>query len=398
VQDPTSFDSPAPARPIKRATRWWLGGALAIAVVVGFAHFARARDSNAGALEPPRPAAAPVAVAVVARRDMPVVERTIGTVLANATVDVSARVGGLVESAQFHEGDVVQAGDELFAIDRRPYQAALDAAQAELAKDEAQLRNLEASERRYRQIYAQRLATPEQLDAAVAAAAGAAATVQADRAAVELAELNLDYTRIRSPIAGKTGPILVHPGNLVSANGATPLVTIEQVRPVKVSFALPQSDLPRIQARALAGGLVASIEAHAEGGGRVTAPVDFVSNRIDAATGTIELRATFANDDAALVPGEVVNVEVELADLPGATVVPRAAVNAGPDGLYAFAVEADGRAAQRAVKVLFDDGTDAAIEGDLRPGERVIVEGQLRVVPGALVRVGAAATSPAAGT
>jgi len=154
-----------------------------------------------------------------------------------------------------------------------------------------------------------------------------------------------------------------------------------------VSFALPQSDLPRIQARAVAGGLVAMVDQRNEGGKQYSAPVDFVSNKVDETTGTIELRATFPNADSSLVPGQLVDVTVELGEIPAATVVPREAVNSGPDGLFAYVVNAQDRAEQRAVKVLFDDGTSDAVEGEVRPDDRVIVDGQLRVVPGAAVYV-----------
>jgi multidrug efflux system membrane fusion protein len=299
----------------------------------------------------------------------------------------------VIDSAAFREGQLVKAGDLLFQIDPRPYQASLAQARADLAKDQAQLTNAVNNEKRTRSVFDEHLTSAEQLDAVIAATGSAKAAVQADQAAVDIAALNLDYTRIRSPIDGKTGAILVQPGNLVAVNGTSPLVTITQIQPIKVSFALPQSDLPQIETRAGAGGLVATVEprgadAGAENTGGSdgdTAPVDFVSNRVDDATGTIELRATLPNADAALVPGQLVDVQVRLDTLPLATVVPRAAVNDGPDGQFAYVVTADRRAEQRIVRVLFDDGADAAIDGDVRPGELVIVEGQLRVVPGAAV-------------
>jgi multidrug efflux system membrane fusion protein len=371
-----------------------LGAGALVGVIAAFARINHAPSGPS--LRGPVSGAAPVSVALATRRDVAVVERTIGTVLANTAVEVTARVQGVVVSAAFREGQDVKAGDPLFQIDARPYDAALAEARAQLAKDEAQLTSAENSEKRYRSIYEQHLSSSEQLDAAVAATGSAAATVQADRASIALAELNLEFTKIRSPVDGKTGPILVQPGNMVSANGTTPLVTINQIRPIKVSFALPQTDLPRIQGRVRAGGLVASIDQQGEGGGTFAAPVDFVSNHVDDTSGTIELRATFDNADASLVPGQLVNVTVVLSDIPGATVVPREAVNAGPDGLYAYAITPDSRAAQRTVRVLFDDGADAAIEGDIRPGDRVIVDGQLRVVPGAAVLVDEAPRATAA--
>jgi multidrug efflux system membrane fusion protein len=366
--------------------RWLLGGGALIAVLTTFAYMNRVGPG--AAQRGPRSTAAPVRVAVAERRDVAVVERTIGTVLANTAVQVTARVQGVIDAAHFQEGQFVKTGDLLFQIDPRPYQAALAQAKAQLAKDEAQLENAANNEKRLRAVYEQKLTSVEQLDAAVAATGSASASVAADRAAIDLAQLNLDYTRIRAPIDGKTGPILVQPGNVVATNATQqPLVTINQIQPIKVSFSLPQSDLPRIQARASAGGLVATVDQRGAGGGEYSAPVDFVSNHVDDASGTIELRATFANADSSLVPGQLVDVTVELGGIAAATVVPREAVNSGPDGLYAYVVTADNRAEQRVVKVLFDDGTADAIAGDVRPGDQVIVDGQLRVVPGAAVYV-----------
>jgi multidrug efflux system membrane fusion protein len=368
-----------------RIGRWLIGGGALIAVLSVFAYMNH--TGSGGAQRGPRSTAAPVRVAAAERRDVAVVERTIGTALANTAVQVTARVQGVIDRAHFQEGQLVKAGDLLFEIDPRPYQAALAQAKAQLAKDQAQLQNAVNNEKRLRAVYEQKLTSVEQLDAAVAATGSATASVAADQASIDIAQLNLEYTRIRSPIDGKTGAILVQPGNLVANNSTAALVTINQIQPIKVSFSLPQSDLPRIQARAATAGLVAMVDQRNEGGSQYSAPVDFVSNRVDDATGTIELRATFSNADSSLVPGQLVDVTVELGQIPGATVVPREAVNSGPDGLYAYVVTADSRAEQRSLKVLFDDGTADAIEGDVRPDDQVIVDGQLRVVPGAAVYV-----------
>jgi membrane fusion protein, multidrug efflux system len=368
-----------------RVGRWLVGGLALVGVLSAFAYMSRT-GLNPGQ-RGPRSTAAPVRVAVAERRDVSVVERTIGTVLANTAVQVTARVQGVIDAAHFQEGEFVKTGTLLFEIDPRPYTAALAQAKAQLAKDQAQLQNAVNNEKRLRTIYEQKLTSIEQLDAAVAATGSATASVAADQAAIDIAQLNLDYTRVRAPIDGKTGPILVQPGNLVANNSTVTLVTINQIRPIKVSLALPQSDLPRLQARAAEGGLMAHIDQRDEGGQQYSAPVDFISNHVDDASGTIELRATFANSDTSLVPGQLVSVSVELGGIPGATVVPREAVNSGPEGQYAYVVTADNRADQRALKVLYDDGTSASIEGDVHPGDRVIVDGQLRVVPGVGVYV-----------
>ena len=258
-------------------------------------------------------------VAIAEQRDMQVIERTLGTVIANSSVSVTARVQGQLTKAAFKEGQMVKTGDLLFQIDPAPYKAAYDSALGVLmgAKTNAD---------RSASLLKQNAIAPQTNDNAQAAYLQAKANAEAAR-------LNLEFTQIRSPVDGKTGPILLQPGNLVSVNGLTaPLVTITQIQPIKVSFALPQSDLPRIQARSQHGGLTVKVNLHDVGGDDLTAPVDFVSNTVNATSGTIELRSTFPNGDLALVPGQLVDVVVELSDIPNATVVPREAVNTGPDG------------------------------------------------------------------
>ena len=212
------------------------------------------------------------------------------------------------------------------------------------------------------------------------------------KAAVDTARLNLEYTRITAPVNGKTGAILVQPGNLVTPSasvGASALVNIVEIQPIKVSFSLPQADLPRIQARAhTPGGLTAQVQLHDAGGKDISAPVDFINNVVAATSGTIELRANFPNQDLSLVPGQLVDVVVELANLPNALVVPREAVNNGPNGQFVYVVTAQARAEERPVKLLFDDGSyDAITATDVHAGDRVITDGQLRVLPGGKVQI-----------
>jgi multidrug efflux system membrane fusion protein len=356
--------------------------------------------------------APPVKIAAVAQSDVTVTEHTLGTVVANATVQITARVTGQMMSAAFKEGDTVHTGDLLFQIDPRPYQASLAQARAQMAKDEASLVSAHNDEARYTALLAQGAATKQQVDQAVAAAKGFAATVQADRAAIDMAALNVSYTTIRSPIDGKTGPILIQPGNMVTTSGgsnssptagttttsiggtttgggtsANPLVVITQIQPVKVSFSLAQADLPRIQDRVRAGGLTASIDRHDASGKLIQAPVDFIGNAVSNTTGTIELRANYINADASLVPGQLVDVTVALNTLPHALVVPHQAINLGPDGRYVYALDKNGNAELVPVTVLFDSGATTAVSGKLKPGEQVITDGQLRVTPGKPVSV-----------
>ncbi|MEP6831111.1 MAG: efflux RND transporter periplasmic adaptor subunit [Rhizomicrobium sp.] len=350
--------------------RYLIGGLALVAVLGGYYYWTHSADKAPRRGLPP----APVRVTTAQQRDMQVVEHTIGTVVANSMVSVTARVQGQLTKAYFKEGQMVKAGDLLFEIDPRPYQAAYDNAVATLASakstaDRNQRLSLENA------ISAQQNETAE------------AAYLQA-KANAEAARLNLEFTRITSPVNGKTGPILLQPGNLVSVNGLTaPLVTITQIQPIKVSFTLPQSDLPRIQGRAQHGGLIATVNLHDVGGQDLTAPVDFISNAVSSSAGTIELRATFTNEDAALVPGQLVDVVVALDSIKNAIIVPRVAINLGPDSQYVYVVTPEHVVEQHVVKVLFDDGVNMAIQSDVKRGEMVIVDGALRALPGSKVTV-----------
>jgi len=371
-----------------RSPRTYIIGGVALALVLGGFWYATHMTATGPRR---RDAAAPVKVAVAVRRDMAVIEHTIGTVVPNSTVQITARVTGQLQSAHFKEGDLVKRGDLLFVIDPRPYQAALDQALATQARDQAQLENSQNDARRYATLFSQNAISTQQRDLALATARALQATVAADKAAADMARLNLEYTRIRSPVNGKTGPMLVQPGNMITASssvGASSLVTINEIQPVKISFSLPQADLPRIQGMAKRRGLTATVNLHDVGGdANIQAPVDFIGNAVNNNTGTIELRANFPNTDSALVPGQLVDVVVALSEIPNSIVVPRDAVNTGPDGQYVYVVNADGVAEQRSVKLLFDDSVNDAVIGDLKAGEKVIVDGQLRVIPGAKVTI-----------
>ncbi|HUE64952.1 MAG TPA: efflux RND transporter periplasmic adaptor subunit [Rhizomicrobium sp.] len=375
-----------------RLRTWIIGGILLLLVLGGYRYF------NSISADSGRPAiAAPVRVARVEKRDMPVVQRSLGAVMAFTVVEVSSRVQGTMEHATFKEGQFVKKGDLLFQIDPRPFEAVLAQTEAIYRRDQAQLQNALRDQQRYGALMRQGAISTQQRDTADTSAAVMSATVAADKAAMDTARLNLEFTQIRSPIDGKTGAIQIQPGNLVSGSAAggssPPLVEIAQVRPVKVSFTLPQSDLPRIQARLKTGRLLALLNVQGRGGAPLSAPVNFTSDAVSNQTGTIELRATFTNDDLALVPGQLINVTVQLNDIPNALVVPRDAVNNGPYGTFVFTVK-DGQANEVPVSVLTDDGTNEAVSGALAAGDTVVVEGQLRVVPGGAVRVISAPGAP----
>ncbi len=301
---------------------------------------------------PPPPAqselaAAPVRVAVAVRRDLAVIRRTPGTVIANTMVQVTSRVQGIIDSANFKEGQFVKKGELLFQIDPRPFQAALDQAQAQMARDKAQLASAQADADRAVVLSQRGIVSDQQRDQLVAAAKALTATIAADEAAINIARLSLDYSRISSPVDGKTGPILVQPGNMVTANSTAPLVTIAEIQPVKISFSLPQSDLKLILERQRKQSLTATVDVDGANGEPLSAPVDFVSNAISDKSGTVELRATFGNKDLVFLPGQLVNVTVELDRIPNALVVPHDAVNEGPTGTFVYVV-GNGRARQAA--------------------------------------------------
>ena len=339
-------------------------------------------------------AAPPVRVAAATVQDVPVMVRTIGTVLAKSTVTVKSQVDGPLLAAHFKEGQMVKKGDLLFQIDPAPFQAALRQAQAQVERDKAQLASAQADADRAVMLSQRGIVSEQQRDQLVAAAKALTATIAADQAAVERSQLNLDYTTIRSPINGKTGPMIVYPGNQVHASDANGLITINEIQPVMISFNLPQGDLPQLQDRMREGKLVADVtvrndvaSAAQTRSAEIPVKIDFVGNVVDDKTGTIELRATFDNPDLRLVPGELVDVSVRLATLSQAVTVPREGVNIGQNGNYVFVVDQANRAQMRPVTVLYQDQMIAALSSGVKPGDRVVTDGQLRVTPGVKVVV-----------
>lgn len=336
----------------------------------------------------------PVRAATAELANVPVTTRTIGTVLANATAEIKSRIDGQVIAAPFREGQMVRAGDLLFQLDPKPWREALRQAEAALARDSAQLASARAIANRTVRLSQIGAASKQERDIATANANALTGTVAADRAAVAQAKLQLGYTQIRAPFAGKTGPILVHPGNLVTANASTALVVLTQLQPVKISFALPQTDLPALQDRLREHTLVATVRLRNQSGVTLaddpnrdlTVAVDFIGNTVNDQTGTVELRATFQNPDLRLVPGELVDITVRLAVLSNVIRLPREAVNAGQDGSYVFVVDQN-KAQMRKVQILYQDDLIAAVRGDVRAGERVVTDGQLQLTPGKAVTV-----------
>jgi multidrug efflux system membrane fusion protein len=328
----------------------------------------------------------PVTVGVAERRDVPVQVRAIGSVQPISTVAVRALVAGQLQRVWFHEGDDVHKGQMLLTIDPSPYQAALSQAQANLARDEAQARNADSEATRYAGLVKKDYVTREEYEKFVSGAEASRAVVAADRAAVQNAQLQLGYCEIRSPLDGRTGSLQVQAGNLVKANDTTPLVTINQITPIYVTFSVPESQLGDVRARGL-GNVPVSATPQQGGapvqGGKLT----FVDNMVDSQTGTITLKATFANEGRAIWPGQFVNVAVTLSNRANATVVPLQAVQNGQKGQYVYVVTNDGGVQMRPVTVVQQLETQAVIGSGVNPGDTVVLDGQIRLTPKSKVDV-----------
>ena len=375
---------------LSQHARWAIWG-VGIVVALATAWYFLAPSPKKKA--PPAP---PVKVGTAQRHDIVVTQNTIGTVVSPAMVQITAQVTGQLLAANFHEGDIVHKGQVLFQIDPAPYQAALAQAEGQLARDAATLANAQIDLVRYQTLARQNAISNQQLITQAATVKSDQGVVVSDKANVQAARINLGYTRITSPIDGKTGPIFIQPGNVIPATSTStqPLVTITQVQPIKVSFMLPQNGLAQIQNQFANGKLVAIVPMAGVSGGSEKAKVGFVSNVVSASTGTIELRADFPNSDMRLVPGQTVQVSVALNQIGGAVVVPRDAVNLGPDSSFVLVVGEDGKAISKTVTVLNDDGVNDAIQGDVKPGDKVITDGQLRVVSGQKVRITKGKSAP----
>jgi membrane fusion protein, multidrug efflux system len=417
-----------------------LPAAALIASLFGLAGCSESPAGGAQARPAPAPAV-PVGAATAEQRLVPVQVTTVGNVQAYTTVGVKSQVAGQIHQVHFTEGHEVKRGDLLFTIDPRPLQAALRQAEANVTKDRAQLRQMEAAlaqrqaevtqalanlerdvaqldnarvqEKRYASLVKQELVAREQYDQVRTALAALQATVNADRAAiensrasaraaeamvdnasaaiqaneamVETARLQLAYTTIRAPMDGRTGNLLVQGGNVVKSNEDNPLVVIAQIRPIYVSFAVAEPHLAAIKKYRDAGSL--KVEAVVDGGRRaIVGAVTFMNNTVDPTTGTIQLKATFPNTDSTLWPGQFVDVALTLTS-EQAVLVPTQAVQAGQQGSFVFVVKADSTVESRPVKVGRRLPRELVIEQGVQAGERVVTDGQLRLVPGARVEI-----------
>ena len=354
----------------------------------------------AGCAKPRRPERprVPVTVAPVRQRSVPYDISAIGSVTPLQSVAVRSQVSGILMRVGFEEGEEVEAGRVLFEIDRRPYQAALNQALGALAKDQAQLVNARMQVSRYQELARTQMATQEQLDQMVATAQAYAATVAADSAAVETARLNLDFCTIRAQIAGRTGSLLLREGNLVSAGGANPLVVINQIRPIAVSFSVPQQYLDDIRRFSATRRLQVVIRPSDDSAATMTGTLTFINNQVDTTTGTIQLKATFVNADRRLWPGEFVTVRLILDVQPDVLTIPSQAVMTGQAGTFVYVVNPDRSASTKPIQVGRPVDDDIVVAAGLQVGDTVVTDGQLRLVPGAQVEIkGEPAGAPASG-
>jgi multidrug efflux system membrane fusion protein len=332
--------------------------------------------------------AVPINVGHVIQKPVPLQIRVIGTVEASSTVSIRAQVTGELDAVTFKEGDDVREGQLLFSLDQRPLEAALKQAEANLQRDTANAENAAAQAKRTAELAQRGIATREQVETSASTANALDATLSADRAAVDNARVQLQYAKITAPITGRTGALQVHPGNLVRANDTTPLVVINQVSPIFVSFSLPEAQLPQLKHYLSRGEVHVEAETPAdEEGPSSDGKITFVDNAVDPTTGTIRVKGSFENRDHRLWPGQFVNVVMTLATDPNALVVPSIAVQTGQQGSFVFVAKADNTVEVRPVDVGRVNGDETIVTKGLAAGETVVTDGQLRLVAGSKVTI-----------
>lgn len=381
MTEPRTQSAPHPRR------KWLVAGAIAL-IVAGAVGWRLA--GKGGEAKGARKAGGPVVVvsAVAQTRDVPVRLTANGTVTALQTVDVRSQITSIVKEVHIREGQSVRPGELLFTLESGTEAANLKKAQAQVEKDQADLATAERNLERQRELFRQKFISQAALDTVQNSVDTLTGQMAIDRAAVEASRVALGYTQIRAPFAGRTGIINVRPGSLVqpgsNASSATSpaLVTITQVDPITVAFTLPEKELPGLQ-QALAAGPVSAVAAP-PAGGDFTGKIVFVDNAVDTATGTIRVKAEFANPGSRLWPGMFVNVQVSPRTIEKATVVPTQAVQTGPEGRFVYVVGADGKVQPRTVKLAYVDEGLSVVQG-VDPGARVVVEGAQNLRPGSPV-------------
>ncbi|HEV2702171.1 MAG TPA: efflux RND transporter periplasmic adaptor subunit [Steroidobacteraceae bacterium] len=367
-----------------------LGILVALALIWSHSrHGAQAADTRATA------AAVPVDASVVEPRDVPGYLEGLGTVQAFYTVKVTARVDGQLDTVAFKEGETLKKGQLLAQIDPRPFKAALDQALAQRAKDEAMLANAQRDMDRYLLLAPQDLASKQTVDTQRATLAQAQAQLKGDDATIENARTQLSYTTITAPINGRTGIRQVDPGNIVHASDTAGIVVMTQIQPISVMFTLPEEEVPKMT-EALSKGPTSVVALAREDGAVLdSGTVALLDNQIDQTTGTIRIKATFPNTHQRLWPGEFVSARVLVNMHKQALTIPAAALQRGPDGMFAYVIGPDSKVSVRPLKVTLLDENTVIVDGGLKPEERVVTSNMYRLEPGTLVRVNRPAPSQA---
>ena len=350
---------------------------------------------------------APVVVASVEQRDIPVQIRAIGNVEAYQTVQIRSQVNGQIQRIFFKEGEDVRQGQQLFQLDKRPFQADLEKAIGQMKHDQAQAENSRIQAERYSDLEKQGIVSHEQADQLRAQAKADASAVEADKAAVDAARVQLQYTDIVAPINARAGVLMINLGNLVKANDTPYLLQLNQVTPIYVTFSVPESNLDRVRQRFSSGQLKVLAYPKGQSDNVAEGQLTFIDNGVDTTTGMLKLKGTFQNKDRRLWPGEFVDVALVLSTQKNALVVPTKAIQTGQQGEYVYVVRADSTAESRPVKTAGVYQNLTLISDGLKTGEHVVVNGQMRVAPNAKVFVqdtlpgtqpdSAAASAPAGG-
>ncbi|HEV8721800.1 MAG TPA: efflux RND transporter periplasmic adaptor subunit [Candidatus Binatia bacterium] len=331
--------------------------------------------------------AVPVLVATAVQKSVPVQIRAVGNVEAYTTVSVKSQVTGVLTQAHFKEGQDVKKGQLLFTIDPRPLEAALRQAEANLARDTAQVKNLREQVRRYAELVEKQYVSREQYDQIKANADAAESVVDADKAAVDNAKVQLSYCYIYSPVNGRVGSLLINEGNLIRLNDGAALVVINQINPINVSFAVPEQHLADLKRHMAGGKLKVDARFQSDEGRPEQGLLAFVDNAVDRSTGTVKLKAEFSNQERRLWPGQFVNVALTLTTQADAVVIPSEAVQVGQEGQHVFVVKADKRVEVRPVTIGSTSEGVAIIAKGLAAGEQVVREGQFLLGPGSRVEV-----------
>jgi membrane fusion protein, multidrug efflux system len=363
-----------------------VAGILACAVAVFVVLQVRPRTTAAKGQEQAAAAAIPVLVATAEAKDVPIILRGLGSVQAFNTVSLKSRVEGAITKINFKEGQQVHAGDVLVELDARPYQAALDQANAVLARNQALLANAKVDLQRYANLLTKNYSPEQQYATQKSTVAQDEATLKDNQAAIEAAQLNVEYASIKSPIDGVTGVRQMDLGNLVQANSQT-LVVVTQIKPIYVSFTLPEADIGTIR-DAMAKAKLSVLAFAADDQKQIAEGVlDLVDNAVDQTTGTFKLKAEFPNDDEALWPGEFVNAHLVLSVVHNGVNVPSAAIQTGPEGSFTYVVKDDSTVDMRPIKVIQTENNMALVGAGLEVGERVVTAGQFKLQQGAKVQV-----------